>query len=249
MWNFKVRDVETPASTTFLLLFLLSVTQPLLWLDLNLTHKLDFWEDKTCLPTCWSRWCGGRSYIVCCLHRTGAACGTSLFFSHSSSLFLLSWRNYSIFLSRHFRFKTGGSTWSRIRLFSEGCTWKLIVLAVCWVPLLLSFSPASFPLQPPHPPPDPFLLHCFLMVNFQSWQLTYWKRRSWLCGKWDYETGLARPLLTLATTLRVHDTMQAIVTECMFGFISWHFRPRFLVQGLDMFDFLALMILVCRGIF
>lgn len=151
MWNFKVRDVETPASTTFLLLFLLSVTQPLLWLDLNLTHKLDFWEDKTCLPTCWSRWCGGRSYIVCCLHRTGAACGTSLFFSHSSSLFLLSWRNYSIFLSRHFRFKTGGSTWSRIRLFSEGCTWKLIVLAVCWVPLLLSFSPASFPLQPPHP--------------------------------------------------------------------------------------------------
>lgn len=185
--------------------------------------------------------CGGRRYIVCCLHRTGAACGTNLFFSNSSSVFLLSWRNYSLVLSRHFRFKTGGSTWSCFCLFSEGCPRKLIILAVCWVPLLLLPSLSC--------PPRPFLLHCFLMLNFQSWQLTYWKRRSWLCGKWDYETGVTRPPLTPATTRTVHDTMQATVTECMFGFISWHFRPRFLVGGLEMFDFLALMILVCRGIF
>lgn len=55
-----------------------------------------------------------------------------------------------------------------------------------------------------------------------------------ICGKWDYETGLTRPVLTAASVLMVHNTMQAIVTECrvcLYFLKSGILGPRFELRG------------------
>lgn len=216
-----------------------------------------------CLPTCWSWWwqhmsftlrsCGVRrtkSIVCCCLRKTGAAYWARLFLSNSCSVFVLSrvfegimninkiflWTEFPDILDSKQVLAPGSvftcSLWGNIRVQMKANHFS----RVCCVPFLLSFAPASFPSHPSWPAPPPLLPRSKLSV-LTAHILEEEEQTRDICGKWDYETGLTRPLLTPAM---VHDTVQVIVTECKFGFIFWTLAfqlPGFRLRGWDVWFF------------
>ena len=74
--------------------------------------------------------------------------------------------------------------------------------------------------------PIPLLLQWFAVLNFQSCQLTYWKRRSSLRTSAGSEImKRASPVLLWPRPPCSRFMIPRKVTECTFGSILWTFRP------------------------
>ncbi len=145
---------------------------------------------------------------------------------------------------------------------TDSCEWKLFISSrVSWLcPILVILIATNAPkllllISPSLPSPSGplLLLQWFLAVDFQSSLTAHIleeeEQTQDICGKWDYETGLTRPLLTLATMLMAHDTTQTIVTKGMFGSVFLelrHFRCR-LGSMVEMCDPLVWVFLSCAA--